>query len=153
MEKIVDKEKVKKWELIVLYSNVNIVFKEFFDLYDKDRMAARLFMLNGGISESGYRVVAFKNKNIYIIVQEQIKYGVSTTLKKYKSTKVHGKYYIDTNTGMIAKSISSKFLPMRIDRMGSESDGYTVKYIKTLMPWMAFLFELKLPITLSLIHI
>jgi len=136
-------KETKTWECVVLHSNVETTFRKFFDLYEKDRLAARIFIKNKKLTAQN--VVDFKNKNIHIITTEFISYGVSVTLKMYKSKKIFSKYYVDTNNGLISKYFRGKFIPCKINDLNNDIKLYLIK----LMPWIQFVFESNLPITFT----
>lgn len=136
---------IKEWDYIELFNDTAIVYETFNNIYVKDREAARYYILNKNISSTIIKV--FSKKNIKILVKEQISYGVSITLKRYKSTKLIYKYYIDISTGLIAKLKNGKFLQCR----PNEIDQHTKKYIINEIPWIKFIFDLDLPVTFNTI--
>lgn len=138
-------DEIKEWNYIELFNDTAIVYETFNNIYVKDREAARYYILNKNISSAIIKV--FSKKNIKILVKEQISYGVSITLKRYKSTKLIHKYYIDISTGLIAKLKNGKFLQCR----PNEIDQHTKKYIINEIPWIKFIFDLDLPVTFNTI--
>lgn len=138
-------DEIKEWNYIELFNDTAIVYETFNNIYVKDREAARYYILNKNISSTIIKV--FSKKNIKILVKEQISYGVSITLKRYKSTKLIHKYYIDISTGLIAKLKNGKFLQCR----PNEIDQHTKKYIINEIPWIKFIFDLDLPVTFNTI--
>lgn len=138
-------EDKKKWDITIICDDTDSVFKVFNKLYDKSREAARYYLINKDIRSLRY--VAFVKKNVHIIVCEQISYGVSITLKRYKSTKVLEKYYVDTNNGSITKSIRGKFIPCK----SSDISATLSQYIISKMKWIGFVFKLQLPVTFTTI--
>ena len=146
--KKVTKKKVtdRKWEYVVLYSNVEERFRKFFDIYEKDREAARYYALVKSHSTRADRVVAFVDKNIHMIVHESIGYGVSTTLRMYKSLKVTEKYYVDISKGLISRYSAGKFIPCRPKDITTTGIRH---YLTEKMPWIDFVFKLNLPVTFA----
>ena len=140
-------EDFKKWECVELKSDVETAYRKFFDLYAKDRLAARLLIMSRSVPKA-HRVVAFRNGDIHIVRSEMISYGVSVTLRMYKSAKVGAKYYINSETGLIARSHNGKFIPCKASDI---TDGNVKKYLKKIMPWVGFIFKLNLPVTFTTI--
>lgn len=138
-------DEIKEWNYIELSNDTAIVYETFNNIYVKDREAARYYILNKNIGSTIIKL--FSKKNIKILVKEQISYGVSITLKRYKSTKLIHKYYIDISTGLIAKLKNGKFLQCR----PNEIDQHTKKYIINEIPWIKFIFDLDLPVTFNTI--
>lgn len=139
------KSEIKEWKCEVIQSNVDETFGKFFELYEKDKLAARLYILNGYFES--WRYVDFQqpnNPNVHMILHEKISYGVSITLRIYKSVKVLAKYYVDISTGSISKSMGGKFIPCKVRDI---QDSRIKQYLIKLMPWIEFVFELNLPIT------
>lgn len=141
-----DIKEVKKWDYEVIFDNTSEVFKTFNEIYDKNREAARYFILNKKLSST--RIVVFIKKHINIIVEEEVSWCVSIALKRYKSTKTISKFYVDTKTGAISKSVKGKFIYCKISEV---KDDKIKNYIISKMKWIGFVFNLHLPITFNTI--
>jgi len=137
----------KKWDYEIISDNTDNIFKKFNEIYDKNREAARYFILGESNKIYSQRIVVFINKKIHIIVKEQISYGVSISLKRYKSVKTIEKYYIDTNNGSISRSVNSKFIPCKTADISTDIKEYIISKMK----WIDFIFKLNLPVTFSTI--
>lgn len=138
-------DEVKEWNCIELYNNTATVYKNFNDIYLKNRESARYYILGKHINSTIIKV--FTKKNIKILIKESISYGVSITLKRYKSTKLIYKYYIDTSTGLIAKAKNNKFLQCKPNELDIDTKNYVIGE----MPWIKFIFDLNLPVTFNTI--
>lgn len=136
---------VKKWDYEVISDDTIEKFNIFNKLYEKDRESARYYIINKQIYST--RIVSFIKKNVHIIIKEQIKYGVSITLKKYKSTKTIQKIYLDTNNGSISKSVKGKFIACKPSDILEDIKSYITSKIK----WIDFVFKLNLPVTFTTI--
>lgn len=133
------------WDHFVISDDTEVVFKEFNEIYNKDREAARYYMINKSLSSN--RIVVFIDKNRHIIVNEKIKYGVSITLKRYKSTKTINKFFLDVNNGSISKCVNNKFIACKPLDIPINIREYIINKIK----WISFVFELNLPVTFNTI--
>ena len=138
-------KKDKKWNYVVISDNTAETFQKFNEIYDKNREAARYFVINNKLISS--RLIVFINKNVHIIVHEYISYGVSISLKRYKSTKTVEKVYLDTSNGSISRNIKGKFLPCKSSNISHSIYEYIIKQIK----WIDFVFKLQLPLTFTTI--
>jgi hypothetical protein len=76
---------VNRWNYEIIYDDTNSIFQTFNKIYEKDRKAARFYLNNKKIAT---KIIAFYDNNIFIIKKEQISYGVSITLKRYKSLSI-----------------------------------------------------------------
>lgn len=138
-------KKDKKWNYVVISDNTAETFQKFNEIYDKNREAARYFVINNKLISS--RLIVFINKNVHIIVHEYISYGVSISLKRYKSTKTVEKVYLDTSNGSISRNIKGKFLPCKSSDISHSVYEYVISQIK----WIDFVFKLQLPLTFTTI--
>jgi len=147
MNKNINLKEDKKWEYEIISDNTDNIFKKFNEIYDKNREAARYFILSENNKIYSQRIVVFINKKVHIVVKESISYGVSISLKRYKSVKTLEKYYIDTNNGSISRSVNSKFIPCKPTNISSEIKDYIISKMK----WIGFVFKLNLPVTFNTI--
>ena len=138
-------DEIKKWDYNIVFDDTKTVFSKFEEQYSKNREMARYYIYRHPLQSN--RIVAFIKDNVQIIKQERIKYGVSISLKKYKSSKEEYKFYFDTNNGSITKSKNGKFIQCK----PSDIPLKIRDYIMTQKKWMSFIFELNLPITFNTI--
>lgn len=135
---------INKWNYEIIYDNTNDIFKTFNKIYEKDRKAARFYLKNKKIAT---KLIAFYHNNIFIIKKEEISYGVSITLKRYKSLSVKEMYYVDIKSGLITKKNRGKFIPCKPTEISADIRDYIIKKIK----WIDFIFKLNLPVTFTTI--
>lgn len=136
---------IKTWDYNIIFDNSNEVFSKFNEHYSKNREMARYYIYRNSIQST--RIIVFIKDNVQIIKQERIKYGVSISLKRYKSSKEEIKLYFDTKNGSISKSKNGKFIPVKPSEIPQKIKGYIISQKK----WMSFIFELNLPVTFSTI--
>jgi hypothetical protein len=139
-----DNSNMRNWNYEIIYDDTNNIFQIFNKIYEKDRKAARYYISNKKIAT---RIIAFYDNNIFIIKKEQISYGVSVTLKRYKSLSVKDMYYVDMKSGLISKKVRGKFIPCKPTEISIDIKDYIIKKMK----WIDFVFKLSLPITFTTI--
>ena len=137
----------KTWEYKELASGVNMTFATFWKIYEKDRMAARLY-INSNETKAGFRHVVFIHKNVHVIVHERVKYGVSTTLRMYKAIAVLDKVYLNIDTGMVLLKKGKNFVSCCPTQIVNHE---IQEYIISVLPWIEFIFKRNLPITFTTI--
>lgn len=142
---MINTENIKKWDYKIISDNTQDVYDTFNKLYDKDREAARYYIMDNNLSST--RLIVFIKKHVHIIVREELSYGVSISLKRYKSVKILEKYYVDTKTGSISKSFKGKFITCKPSIISSDIRSYIVSKMK----WIDFVFKLNLPVTFNTI--
>ena len=148
MTKKINLKEDKKWDYSIISDSTDKVFSKFNEIYDKDREAARYFILSENLNKiCSHRIVVFVNKKVHIIVKERVSYGVSVSLKRYKSVKTLEKYYVDTNNGSITKLTNGKFIPCKSTDISIDIKNYIISKMK----WIDFIFKLNLPVTFSTI--
>ena len=142
------KEDVRKWEFSIISDTTDEIFKEFNEIYSRNREYARYYInsdANNGLASR--RLLVYKHDNIQIINEELIKYGVSISLKRYKSTKKLYSFWFDTKSGNISKLRNGKFIQCKPNELPSCISEYIVSQKK----WMKFIFDLDLPVTFNTI--
>jgi hypothetical protein len=144
---MVDKLDIKKWTYFLISDDTSKVFENFNKLYDIDREAARYYMYDTTDYLSSIKLYAYINKDVQIIIKEKIRYGVSISLKRYKSTKIIQKLYFNTKTGAISKYSNGKFINCTPADVLSDIKNYIISQLK----WTEFVFQLNLPISFSTI--